>query len=254
MTITCQTCNTKLQIDDSKAPAKPFTIRCPKCNNPVNSGVSSPATEKSALAVGSSPATEHPRYDRAEAAPAFELPGEENKGAPASAEDLGRLLMNLFQKGGDTKHDDPGTRPSWDRRKALVCVSEKHRDPVARLLAEDNHKVFVAQDTRQAVERMRANQIEVLILDPEFDMVEQGAAFVTREVQVLRPAQRRRVFVVLISPTLRSLDAHAAFLNNVNATVNVKELDQLPHILEQGLREYNELYRDFNMALGLSPL
>jgi predicted Zn finger-like uncharacterized protein len=255
MTIICQNCTTKLQIDDSKAPARPFTIRCPKCNGTVNSGVASPASEGGALAIGTSPSTEHPRYEKADAAPLFELSrAEVPDEAPAvSTEDIGRMLVSFFQK-GEANHADPGARPLWDRRKALVCVSDKYRETVARLLAEETYKVFVAQDTRQAVERMRANQIEVLMLDPDFDLVEQGAAFVTREVQVLRPAQRRRLFVVSLSPSLRTLDAHAAFLNNVNAIVNTKELEHLPRILEQGLREYNELYRDFNQALGQSAI
>ncbi len=222
----------------------------------MNSGVASPASERGALSIGISPATEHPRYDKSDAAPLFELSGTEpaEKSPPVSTEEIGRMLVSLFQKVPDMNTSEPGARPAWDRRKTLVCASEKHREAIARLLAEENYKVFVAQDTRQAVERMRANQIEVLVLEPEFDLIEQGAAFVTREVQVLRPAQRRRLFVVLVSPSLKTLDAHAAFLNNVNALVNTKEMDHLPRILEQGLREYNELYREFNLALGLAAL
>lgn len=222
----------------------------------MSSGIASPASEKGALSIGNSPATEHPRYDKPDAAPLFELSGTESgeQSPPVSTEEIGRMLLSLFQKMPDMNASEPGERPPWDRRKSLVCVSEKHREAIARFLAEENYKVFVAQDTRQAVERMRANQIEILVLDPEFDLVEQGAAFVTREVQVLRPAQRRRVFVVLLSPSLKTLDSHAAFLNNVNAIVNIREIDHLPRILEQGLREYNELYRQFNLALGLAAL
>ena len=40
------------------------------------------------------------------------------------------------------------------------------------------------------------------------------------------------------------MDAHAAFLNNVNAVINANELEELPVLLEQRLREYNELYKD----------
>ncbi len=69
---------------------------------------------------------------------------------------------------------------------------------------------------------MRENRMDVVLLDQEFDPTEQGAAFVTREVTVLRPAQRRRLFFVLLSPVLRTMEAHAAFLNNVNAIVNHK--------------------------------
>ncbi|MDQ2936913.1 MAG: hypothetical protein M3R67_05330, partial [Acidobacteriota bacterium] len=121
-------------------------------------------------------------------------------------------------------------------------------------LAENRYQVFVAQDTRQAVERMRENQLDVVILDSRFDPVEQGSVFVSREVSILRPAQRRRLFFVLLSPTLRTLDAHTAFLNNANAIINVNEIQELPKLLENLLRAYNELYKDFNSVIGVSAL
>jgi hypothetical protein len=50
------------------------------------------------------------------------------------------------------------------------------------------------------------------------------------------------------------MDAHAAFLTNVNAIVNVNDLEGLPQVMEVALREYNELYREFYGAFGLTAL
>ena len=50
------------------------------------------------------------------------------------------------------------------------------------------------------------------------------------------------------------MDAHAAFLHSVNAVVNFKEVDDLFGILEHALREYNELYKEFNQALNVAAL
>jgi hypothetical protein len=101
---------------------------------------------------------------------------------------------------------------------------------------------------------MRANKMDVVLLEPQFDAAEQGSAFVVREINVLRPPQRRRLFFVLLSPSLRTMDAHAAFLSNVNAVLNVTDIDELPRILDVALREFNELYRDFYAASGLKAL
>jgi hypothetical protein len=101
---------------------------------------------------------------------------------------------------------------------------------------------------------MRSKQMDAVLLDPQFDSAEQGSAFVIREVNVLRPSQRRRLFFVLVSPSLRTMDAHAAFLNNVNAIVNVNDLDDLDRVMDIALREYNELYREFFTASGLTAL
>jgi hypothetical protein len=50
------------------------------------------------------------------------------------------------------------------------------------------------------------------------------------------------------------MDAHAAFLNNVNAVVNVTDIEELSRIMEVALREYNELYREFYTAFNLTAL
>jgi hypothetical protein len=50
------------------------------------------------------------------------------------------------------------------------------------------------------------------------------------------------------------MDPHAAFLNNVNAIINLNEADELPRLVEHRLREYNELYKDFNQVNGVPAL
>jgi DNA-binding response OmpR family regulator len=163
-------------------------------------------------------------------------------------------MRDLLAKGANHAPEKPGARPSWDQRKALVCTAETYRDTVARRLTQNGYQVFVAEDTRQAVETMRANKMDVVLLEPQFDPAEQGSAFVIREINVLRPPQRRRIFFVLLSPSLRTMDAHAAFLSNVNLVVNLADVDELQRIMEVALREYNELYRDFNAAFNLTAL
>ena len=255
MIIVCQKCATRLQVDEEKSPARPFNVRCPKCNATVSSGVASPASEHGALGVGGSPSTEHPRFEQ-NTARAYEPVAKVDQGenGVAVADDSLRMLMELISKGGNQAPEKPGARPSWDQRKALVCTAEAYRDTVARRMAQSGYQVYVAEDTRQAVETMRSNKMDVVLMEPQFDPAEQGAAFVTREINVLRPPQRRRVFFALISPSMRTMDAHAAFLSNVNLVVNVADVDELHRIMEVALREYNELYRDFNAAFNLTAL
>lgn len=255
MIIVCKKCSSRLQVDETKVPSRPFTIRCPKCNSSVDSSSAGPAGDQSATDVGLSPGTESHRFEQPAPAPLFELePGGAETNTNASAtEKLVELLSGLLQPAAPGLRSQV-SRPSWNPRRALVCVPDENRQAVARGLAENGHQVFVAEDTRQAVERMRENQLDVVVLDPRFDPAEQGTVFVTREVNILRPAQRRRLFFVLLSPSLRTMDGHAAFLNNVNAVINVNEIAELPRLLEQRVREYNELYKDFNVATGVPAL
>jgi predicted Zn finger-like uncharacterized protein len=253
MIIVCPKCATRLQIDDEKSPNRPFNVRCPKCSATVSSGPASPATEQSALAVGGSPSTEHPRFEPSTAR-AYEQALPDAPSVTPANDDTVRMLFDLLSKSTNRSVENPTARPSWDKRKALVCTSEVYRDVAARKLSEVGCQVFVAEDTRQAIETMRANKIDVVLLEPQFDPDEQGSVFVIREINVMRPPQRRRLFFVLLTPSLRTMDAHAAFLNNVNAAVNLADIEDLPRIMEVALREYNELYREFYTAFGLTAL
>lgn len=254
MTIVCTKCEARLHVDEAKVPARPFTIRCPKCNTSVDIAPPSPAPETTPNAMDD---LLEERFDQPTPAPLFELETKSdaaNVEVPA-AERLAELLASLVQQphaSGSRKNLK--IRPAWDPRKALVCASDEHRETVARGLVESGYQVFVAGDARQAVDRMRSDQLDVVVLDQRFDPVEQGPVFVTREVSILRPALRRRVFFVLLSSTLRTMDSHAAFLNNVNAIINVTEIRELPKLLDHRLAEYNELYREFNQALEVPAL
>jgi CheY-like chemotaxis protein len=168
------------------------------------------------------------------------------------ANELALALVNLL-KSGKSDHGST-TRPSWTQRRGLVCTAPAHRETIARGLSSNGYEIFVAEDTQQAVERMRQSQLDVVILDPDFDAVEQGAAFVTRDVNVRRPAERRRLFFVLLSSSKRTMETHSAFLQNVNLAVNFNELVDLPEILDYAMREFNELYKDFNLVLNVAPL
>jgi predicted Zn finger-like uncharacterized protein len=253
MIIVCPKCSTRLQIDEDKSPNRPFSVRCPKCSHTINSGPASPATEQSAFAVGGSPATDHPRFEPSTAR-AYEPATSAPANGPGVTDDSVRMLLDLLSKGSVQNVDGPTARPSWDKRKVLVCTSEPYREHIARKLTQSGYQVFVAEDTRQAVETMRANKMDVVLLDPQFDPAEQGAVFVIREINVLRPPQRRRLFFVLLSPSLRTMDAHAAFLNNVNVILNVNDIEELHRVMELALREFNELYRDFYTSFGLTAL
>jgi predicted Zn finger-like uncharacterized protein len=261
MIITCQNCTCRFRIDEAKVPSGSFTVSCPKCQTTVSSTATSDANESSALAVGKSPSTSNPRFHRSLPAPLFKLSSasaddvlftEPAKLASPGANELALSLISLLKP---EKSDRAlPVRPSWDRRRVLVCTAVEHRERIGIGLSEAGYEVFIAADTQQAVERMRESHVDVVILDQSFDPVDQGAAFVAREVSVLRPAQRRRIFFVSLSASKRTMDAHAAFLQNVNAVVNFNEVHDLAGILDRSLREYNDLYKDFNAACGVTPL
>src|SRR5215204_935068 len=118
MIIVCQKCSTRLQVDEEKSPNRPFNVRCPKCNSTISSGPASPATEQSALTVGGSPSTDHPRFEQSTAR-AYEAAKPSASEVSVSSDDTVRMLMDLLSKSSSPNAQNPTARPSWNKRKAL---------------------------------------------------------------------------------------------------------------------------------------
>ena len=262
MILVCSQCASRLQLEDSKVPSRPFTVRCPKCQSIIQGQPAAGVSEQqSALAVGESPALDNPRFNPPVAAPAFKLDQSAGEVEPHDSSpskepaDLARLLAELLQQSAPAAlKQTSSARLKWETRRVLICVAPARREPVARSLVDNDYQVYVAEDTSQAIERMREEQMDVVILELDFDAVEQGAAFVTSEINALHPGKRRRLMFVQLSTGVRTLDSHAAFVNNVNLVVNTNDVEHLPRALERAIRDFNDLYRDFNAALNVAEI
>jgi CheY-like chemotaxis protein len=207
------------------------------------------------------PPTQTSPFERPIIAPPFKVEADKSEPAvptertPAGLDGIAKLLAEALRQADSGPTANRGRkRPAWDRRKALVCASPAYRETIARSLSSNEYEVFVAENMAQALGRMREERMDIVILDASFDPLEQGVAFVTREVKLLRPSERRRLFFVYLTTGVRTMDLHAAFLNNVNLVVNSSDVEQLPEALEISLRNYNELYRDFTRALDIAPI
>ena len=279
MIVACPNCTTRLQLEDAKVPARPFTVRCPKCQQIINAQPPSIGGAGGALSPGSDlpVSTRAKREVKSAPTPVFaheplaaEADGPPSSTSPSATQvgdaDLVRLLAALLQRGGGAaavagEQESAGaagvarSRPAWERRRALVCLgAEQPREIVASALAHSQYEVCVAVDTTHAIERMREEKMDVVVLDAEFDIIEQGAAFINREISSLRPAVRRRLVFVQFSPSARTADAHAAFLANVTLVVNHADAAQLPRLLERCIRDLNDLYGNLNKVLNVSEL
>jgi len=262
MLVICSNCKARLQLDESKLPQHGFKLRCPKCQSRIEIKSAAPSDNDSGGLTFPSemtpPSTQISPFERPPIAAAFKPTQPEPEiaeASPAASDDVMKLLAEVL------RHADSGApksaavkRPAWNQRKALVCVDTERSEEIANGLVGSEYEVFVAANTAEALGRMREDRIDVVVLDGEFDPVDQGFAFVTREVKLMQPSERRRLFLVYVTPNARTMDLHAAFLHNANLVVNPADLERLPEALDVSLRYYNELYRDLNRVLELAPI
>jgi ActR/RegA family two-component response regulator len=257
MVVICTKCEARLQLEEAKTPTHPFTVRCPKCQTSVNV---QPAIAAGEGDISAEPIQSRSPFERPATAPRF-TPEESGAtsagqgGATPGLNDLAKLLAEAMRQSEGVVAVGRGrSRPAWDRRKVLICASPAYREVIARPLAMQDYDVFVADNTAQGLGRMREERMDIVILDANFDPLEQGVAFITREVRLMRPSERRRLFLVYLTSGVRTMDLHAAFLHNVNLVINPSDVEQLAEALDVSLRHYNELYRDFVRALDVAPI
>ena len=242
MIIRCDSCSVSLQLDESKIPTGSFSVRCPRCQNLLR-------VQKDASGKGLS-AVDQLAASQAAAAAAVEGSEAAEKASGSQINSALRSLMTALQSDGSALgDDDPDERP----RRVLLCLGQQ-ADETARVLAKAGYKVYVAQTPAQANERLRDGKTEIMIFSPDFAADVGGAAILQQKANAMYSSERRRLFLISLEDGGSTMNAHDAFLRNLNLVVNTNDIPQLPLILNRAIGDYNDLYHYFNQASGLATI
>ncbi|MBA2378583.1 MAG: zinc-ribbon domain-containing protein [Blastocatellia bacterium] len=241
MIIRCDNCSVSLQLDEEKIPSGNFTVRCPRCRNMLRANRDG---------SGGSTAVQQ----LAENTPAPAANGGSSFAARSSEVQINsalKALLSALQSGGGSLHevDDKAERP----RRVLLCLGEK-KDIVAKSLAEAGYKVYIAQSPAQANERLREGKTELVVFSPDFAAEMGGAAVLQQKANAMYSSERRRLFLVSLENGGSTMNAHDAFLRNLNLIVNTEDIPNLPLILNRALLDFNGLYHYFNNGLGVEAI
>lgn len=243
MIIRCDNCSVSLQLDEAKIPSGNFTVRCPRCQNMLRAskdmkGHGSPTAQM--LAENKpAPAAEEGAKQFAEKESEFEI----NSAL--------KSLLSALQ--ADKTKLDASDEANEKPRRVLLCLGEK-RDEVAKILTGSGYKVYIAQTPAQANERLREGKTEIVIFSPDFAAEFGGAAILQQKANAMYSAERRRLFLVSLEDGGTTMNAHDAFLRNLNLIVNTADLPQLPLILNRAILDFNDLYLYLNRGLGVEPI
>jgi CheY-like chemotaxis protein len=136
-------------------------------------------------------------------------------------------------------------------RLALLCVDAPDRQaPVKGAVQELGYTVQVASGAPDAIDRMRKNAYEVIVLDEEFQGSSEHDNAVLTALHAMPMSQRRYIFVGLLGRRFGTLDNMMAFAKSVNLVVHVSDLSQLKPILARGIAENDRFYRVYREVLG----
>ena len=238
MIIRCDNCSVSLQLDESKIPSGNFTVRCPRCQNMIR-------VQKGAKTV----------QQLEENKPAAAVENNSQQFAAKESEfQINTALRSLLSAlKTETTVMDVSDERSEKPRRVLLCLGQK-REETAKKLAEAGYKVYIAQTPAQANERLREGKTEVVVFSPDFAAEFGGAAILQQKANAMYSSERRRLFLVSLEDGGTTMNAHEAFLRNLNLIVNTNDLPQLPLILNRALRDFNDLYHYLNKSLNLESI
>jgi len=231
MEIICTSCSTKLAIPDAKVPKNAvFRVTCPKCQTKVR--VSTMPDQARALGHGGAPTvpvlTQHPP-------PEPEEPMEEFDSS-------------------DIKDEGLATSPAEDefvedRKLALVCIDlAPHRAVVKTALDGLGYIVHIPLKPEDAVQRVRANRYELVIIHEEYGGSKESN-LVLQTIQPMAMPLRRHMCVGLVGTQFRTFDHMMAFAKSVNFVVGEWELPKIRGIIRQAVAENDQFYRVFRESL-----
>lgn len=239
MIIRCDNCSVSLQLDESKVPSGNFTVRCPRCQNLIRANSSQASTVQQLEATSPAPAVEGGKQEFQEKESDFQI------------NSAMRALLSALQK--DNKVVDSEDEATEKPRRVLLCLG-KQRDVVAKILVDAGFKVYLAQTPAQANERLREGKTEILVFSPDFAAEFGGAAILQQKLNAMYSSERRRLFLVLVEDNGATLNAHEAFIRNLNLIVNTNDIPKMPLVLNRALRDFNDLYHYFNQAQGVAAI
>lgn len=228
MIANCPQCAMSLTFDDTRLPTEPFNVLCPRCRQSVT--IMPPPKEEPKL-PGITGALDAMNS----------VAGEQ----PDSLKALADLLLAGLAKSQPQTPD----ANKWQRRRVLLCLDDPAvRESLRSALEPARYEMFSADYAPEAIEILHESRAEVIVLSPSFDADHQGGTAMIQYVNSLTPQIRRRTYVVLVSPQLRTLDTYLAFANGVNLTVHPEDVSSFQSVFERSVRDFNELYRPLNQA------
>jgi hypothetical protein len=224
MEITCSNCNAKLNVPDEKIPKdQSVFFNCPKCKNRITLDTRKISKEEFFL------------EDAAAETGELDLKAISEKQAKPSAESYdyedysGDQALDFFEEGVKVG--------------LIIMKPDESREKVGVALEWLGHKCIYADNTRDALGKLRFHTFNMVVLADGFDSQDISYSPVMNYLNRLPMPSRRKIFVVLIGERFKTMDEMMAFALSANTVVSTKDLDRLTLILKKGLTGNEKFYK-----------
>lgn len=122
--------------------------------------------------------------------------------------------------------------------------ADEQRRQIGEALESVGYQVFMAENTADALERMRFVNFSCVVLHADMEGGVASSPF-HGHMRALPMERRRYIFYILLGSSLRTLYDLEALACSANLTVNTRDLGHLDIILRKAIPAYEELFGAF---------
>lgn len=133
---------------------------------------------------------------------------------------------------------------------SLICLDPSTAEISKTTMRELGFKFHSAETPELAIERIRYNNYDCILLHESFAGSSLRSNMVLHFLSGLPMAQRRYSFICLVGPSFRTFDALQAFSHSVHLVLNPGDLPNMEPIMKKGLAEFEQLYQVFKATLA----
>ena len=243
MQLECKECHKILNLPDAKLPVgRTFAFNCPYCKQKNTAFIPDQEAE-TAAPPSPPPAALEPRGKTAPPPPS---PMRVNDGGmaerpkyEAESEDL-QAVLSEFVDG---------------RPKAIVVYDDPEtQELLLAKLEGSGYNAMAALNPRDAAKQLKFANFALLVLQENYCGASLRGNLLLKSVQVMDIGNRRGMLVVLISPTMVTLDDLTAFSLSIDAIINVSDFDHLDRLLVSSTaraKKFHAVYREILAEHGL---
>lgn len=211
----CPSCSTRIQINDSKVPDRPFKVRCPKCQAVITlpgRGAEGAVPPEAAAEPPAAPAGASPPYE----APPPPSPAALARRERAASSSTDALIVLAGPAAGHLQQALVGLGFNVDQ---VDDVEEG-----ARLIEQGIYEVAVTAGTPPPPGRPESLAQRLLRMPID---------------------TRRRIFVILVGDEFRTADGTQAWAAQADLVVNPADASRCEHLVRATLAERQRLYQPF---------
>lgn len=252
----CPECSHELTLDESKIPVGPFRLKCSSCGKIFTSNRESLRSEQQ-QAEPPPPETKKPEVKQPESSQVKQVNSSaEWERIQPGVEAIVRTQVDSVKKeilaslsllfgGVATVPQTVAVEPERGKR-VLICENDKATaETIAACWKRLGYSTDVCFSSVDALRKLEMAFYHAISTELVFPDEPDGGKQILMKINNQKPDQRRKIFVAIISNSIKTTESDAAFFHGGNITVNKQDLNQLENYITDGKKFYESLYQNY---------